>query len=134
MTAYAFTRLVHVLVAVLGMGSITAASLIRRGLTPIAFRSLIRIAGAATLLMIVSGMLLDHLSAGAFHEQTWFRLAVMATVAAGISVGFARRAVAQAIAGKSDTDRAMQRASRAMWLAFGLVIVIVVLMLRRPFA
>src|SRR5262249_9147330 len=104
MNAYAFTRLIHVLVAVLGIGLITAGAILTRpstGLAPIAIRSLARWASAAMLVMFVSGMLLDYFSAGAFHHATWFRLAIAASIAAGVVVGYARRAIGQAIAGKS---------------------------------
>lgn len=137
MTAYAFTRLVHVLVAILGMGSITAGAVLARpgsGLTPIALRSLVRLASAAMGLMLLSGILLDYLAAGAFHHQNWFRLAMVATVGCGVAIGVARRTIGQAVAGKVESDRAMGRVSGAIWIAVALVAFIVVLMVRRPFA
>ena len=136
MNAYAFTRLIHVLVAVLGIGLITAGAILTRpstGLAPIAIRSLARWASAAMLVMFVSGMLLDYFSAGAFHHATWFRLAIAASIAAGVVVGYARRAIGQAIAGKSDSERAVRRAAGAIRIALVLVAFIVVLMVRRPF-
>jgi hypothetical protein len=137
MTAYAFTRLVHVLVAILGMGSITASAVLARpssGVAPIALRSLFRLAGAAMGLMLVSGVLLDYFASGAFHHANWFRLAMLATIGCGVAMGYARRTVSQAIAGKADRERAMGRASGAIWIAVALVGFIVVLMVRRPFA
>ncbi|NVB78422.1 MAG: hypothetical protein HOV81_08530 [Kofleriaceae bacterium] len=137
MTAYAFTRLVHILVAILGMGSITASAVLARpssGVAPVALRSLGRLAGAAMGLMLVSGLLLDYFASGAFHRANWFRLAMLATIASGIAMGYARRAIGQVIAGKADRDRAMGRAAGAIWVAVALVAFIVVLMVRRPFA
>jgi hypothetical protein len=137
MTAYTLTRLVHVLVAVLGVGTITAGALLARpssGIAPTALRSLVRLASVSLALMFVSGGLLDYFAAGAWHRMTWFRIAAGTTVASGIAIGVARRALAQAIAGNADGERAVQRAGGAMWLAFGLVTVIVILMVRRPFA
>src|SRR5262245_9268727 len=110
MTPYAYTRLVHVTVAVLGIGVITAGAMLTRrssGVAPTALRSLIRVATAAMALMVVSGILLDYLSSGAWHHTTWFRIAFATTIAAGIAIGLGRRAVGQAIAGKADADRAM---------------------------
>lgn len=136
MTAYACTRLVHVVVAVLGIGSVTAGAILARpsnGLPPTALRSLIRLAGVSLLLMFVSGGMLDHFAAGAWHHVTWFRLAAVATVASGIALGIARRIIGQAIAGKADADRAVQRARGAMWVAFALVTLVVILMVRKPF-
>jgi hypothetical protein len=136
-TSYAFTLLVHILVAVLGIGCITAGAILTRRSNepaPVALRSLVGVASAAMLLMLVSGILLDYFAAGAFHHATWFRVAVVATVASGIAVGTARRALSQAIAGKAETDRAVRRAAGALWVACALVAFIVVLMVRRPFA
>lgn len=136
MTAYAFTRLVHIFVAVLGMGSITANAFLARtsDVSPMALRTLTRVASGAIALMIVSGLLLDYFVAGAFHRATWFRVAVVGTVAAGIAIAVARRAIGQAITGKAETEAARRRAARAMWFAVTLVAFIVVDMVRKPFA
>jgi hypothetical protein len=137
MTAYAFTRLVHVLVAILGMGSITAGAVLARpgsGVAPNALRSLFRLAGASMGLMLVSGILLDYFASGAFHRANWFRLAMVATIGCGVAMGLARRTISQVLAGKVDGDRGMARASGAIWIAVALVAFIVVLMVRRPFA
>lgn len=134
MTAYAFTRLVHVLVAILGLGSITAGAMLARpsnGLTPIGLRSLLRLASAAMGLVIVSGILLDYFASGAFHHANWFRFAMLATLACGVAVGYARRALGKAIAAKAEFPRAV---SGALWVGVALVAFIVVLMVRRPFA
>jgi hypothetical protein len=136
MTSYALTRLVHILVAVLGIGSITAGAVLARrsnGLAPTALRSLVRLASGALLLMIVSGLLLEYLSGGAFHEATWFRVAFLAALAAGVSLAYGRRALAHAIAGRLDADRAVRRVAGTMWLACALVAFVVILMVRRPF-
>ena len=137
MTPYAFTRLVHILVAVLGIGGITAGAILARpssGVAPIAVRAIVRLAGAAVALMIVSGLLLEYFSGGAFHHATWFRLAGIVTIAAGIATGVARRTIARQIAGTIDNAVAVRRVAGAMWLAFALVTFVVVLMVRRPFA
>jgi hypothetical protein len=134
---YIFARLVHFLVAILGIGGITAAALLTRrsmGLTAIALRALVRLAMTAMVLMIASGLVLDHVIGGIYHQASWFRLAVIATLAAGAAVGDARRSLARTIAGKLDHDRAMRRAAFALWLAGGLVILVVVLMVCRPLA
>ncbi len=137
MTPFAFTLLVHILVAVLGIGGITTGAILARpssGLAPIALRSVVRLAGAALLLMIVSGLLLEYFSGGAFHHATWFRLAAVVTVAAGIAIGVARRTITRQIAGKIDNGPAVRRVAGAMWLACALVAFVVFLMVRRPFA
>src|SRR3954469_12769962 len=103
MTVYAATKLAHVLIAVLAVGLVTAGTILARGssgVPPIALRPIVRWAMVGILLMLASGLLLDHLLAGALHKMSWFRMGIGWTIAAGVAVGYSLRVVARASAGK----------------------------------
>lgn len=135
MNAYALTKLAHVLTAVLSMGLVTAGLFLARassGVPPIALRPLVRGAMLGLLLMLASGMLLDHLAAGALHGLRWFRMGMAWTVGAGVAVGYSRYVLARAIGGKLDAGRARQRLLLASYVAFACVATTVVVMVVRP--
>lgn len=135
MTAYAFAKLAHVLIAVLAMGLVTAGTILARassGVSPMALRPVVRWASVGLLLMVVSGLLLDYFVAGALHTTRWFRIGFAWTVAAGVALVYARRVIARAIAEKLDVERARRRLLLASWVAFACVAATVAVMVRKP--
>ncbi len=125
MTSYTLAKLVHVLTAVLAMGLVTAAALLARSVAPNALRVMLRGATAGLVVMIGSGLVLDHLVGGAYHAERWFRIGLGWTVAAGVALGYAQLAIAR----RPDPRR---RVLIASWVALACVATVVVVMVRRP--
>jgi hypothetical protein len=135
MNAYTYAKLAHVLIAVLAMGLATACAVLARrtsGVPLRALRSLVRLASAGLVLMIASGVLLDYLAAGAFHATRWFRIGFGCTVAAGITLGYARGMIARGIAEKLEPERAHRRLLVASSFALACVAMAVAMMVRKP--
>jgi hypothetical protein len=132
----------HVLVAVLGLGTITAiglgAAVSRRGglRWPEAaswFRPLLRCSVASLGAMLVSGLLLDVLARGAFHGLWWFRGSVILLLATGALHGQARRALRL---GAGSDERPGPWMARIEYSAYGMCVLsgaITVLMEVKPF-
>lgn len=131
MTPYLFMRLIHVGVAVVGLGVVVAVGLLARDRAQVqlaALRPLLRVAAAALGLVFVSGIGLDLLADRAFDRSPWFRAAALSLVACGAAIGWARRVLARGLDGRLDPSRARVRIARAAWLACALVAWIVFLM------
>ena len=135
MTTYALIRLLHVQIAVLAMGLVTAGAILSRpssGVPAVALRPVVRWATGGFVLMIASGVALDTFVAGALHRTTWFRAGVALAIAAGVAVGISRRVITSAIAGRLDAERARRRLSLALWTAFAFIAAAVIVMVVRP--
>ena|SRR6478735_3094762 len=142
MNAITFTLSVHVLVAVLGVGTI--------GVLPMAARSARRADVALSVLVVwmrpmfltarlsllfafASGALLDFTFHGAFHRALWFRLAGLLVVATALCLSRARAALARGLSGKLPAPAALR--SVEWWGGASVLAVgcIVVLMEWKPF-
>jgi hypothetical protein len=137
MSAHGFFKLVHVAIAVLGLGGITAMAWTARGPNPAplaSLQSLGRIAGVSLGLDFLTGALIDVSSKGAFHEQAWFRVAGISMFFAGGAIGYAQRGLRRARAGKLPEEAARTRARRGAVAACAIIAFIVYLMERRPFS
>jgi hypothetical protein len=133
-TAYAWVRLVHVVIAVVGLGTITAIAVVARAARSEPPAGVGRLAGAATaslVLMLLSGAALDALADRAFDGLWWFRLAALSMVPAGAAVGRIRVLARRWAAGQAAAGAAV---ARTAWVASALVAWIAVLMELRPFA
>jgi len=136
------TLVAHVLVAVLGLGSVVSIAIVtalaRKGgrdsaevlpwLVP-----LLRYSAFSLGAMLASGILLDVAAKGAFHGLWWFRGSALLLVATGALHGQARRTVRLSIAEKANSDTVLRRLER---LAFAMCIMIAgisVLMEVKPF-
>jgi len=84
MSAYGLLLAFHVIVAVLGVGQLTA--LARTGSE--AFFLPVRIALA---LMFITGAALEYVSGGAWHQFIWFRASAGLLIASGVLLAFAKR-------------------------------------------
>ncbi|HMJ63373.1 MAG TPA: hypothetical protein VK493_16505, partial [Bryobacteraceae bacterium] len=97
---YASLLVIHVIVAVLGVGSIASVAIVaatgRRAGHPstqvlVTITPLLRYTVFSLAAMLVTGILLDLVAHGAFHESWWFRGSALLLVATGALHGFARR-------------------------------------------
>lgn len=132
---YAPLLVIHVIVAVLGVGSIASVAIVaaaarRAGHASthvlVSIAPLLRYSACSLAAMLLTGILLDLVAHGAFHESWWFRGSVLLLVATGALHGFARRAIRSGSVALA----------RVEWIAYGmctLVAVITLLMEVKPF-
>jgi hypothetical protein len=139
MTLYAVVRLVHVVVAVLGTGSIGAIAIVAHearaqpaGLRASPLQVLVRWATVSLALMLITGIGIDIEMRGAFHHALWFRGSAIGLVLTGATLGILRRQLAGGLRGRLAPERALARVTRLAVIANALVLAIVVLMERRP--
>jgi hypothetical protein len=132
----------HVLVAVLGVGSVAAVAIVagaaRRGGPAAAvvlpwLAPLLRYSSFSLATMLVTGVLLDLIAHGAFHERWWLRGSALLLIATGVLLGQARRALRKGLSQQSTGQAALERVERMAYGMCGLVGAIVVLMEVKPF-
>ena len=139
---YTSVLVLHVLVAVLGVGSIASVA-IMAGTARRAGRGaaealtwlgpLLRYSALSLAAMLVTGVLLGATSAGAVHKAWWFRGSALLLVLTGALHGRARRALRLGLANEGDGDLAVRRVARLAWSMCALIAVIAVLMEVKPF-
>lgn len=132
----------HVVVAVLGLGSILGIALVagaaRRArsapadvstwLTP-----LFRLSAISLGTMLVTGILMDAAAGGAFHEWWWFRGSVLLLVLTGILNGYARRVARRGLGLDTGREAALRSLERLGYGMSVLVATIATLMELKPF-
>ncbi len=133
---------VHVLVAILGIGTIAAIAIvagtaqrIERGPT-LALNwlgPLLRYASVSLGLMLVTGILLGVAGGSTIHQAWWFRGSALLLLPIGALLGQARQAVRRGLASATEDGRALARVQQMAYIACGLVAVIAVLMEAKPF-
>lgn len=131
----------HIVVAVLGLGSITSVVIIaatarRNHRTAEALWWLgpvLRVSVISLVTMLLSGGLLDFAAHGAFHKSWWFRGSVLLLLVAGALHGQLRRAVRWGLRSEDNADAALRRVEPVGYGMCALMIVITVLMVVKPF-
>ena len=133
---------VHVLVAVVGLGSITSVAIVAatarragRGSAAVLpwLGPLLRYSAVSLAAVLATGVLLDLTANGAFSAAWWLRGSVLLIVATGLLHTQARRAVRLGLAKQDDGDVVLRRVE---WIGYGmcaLISLIVVLMVVKPF-
>jgi hypothetical protein len=133
---------IHVVVAVLGMGSLLSVAIVastarrRAGTSADAvtwLRPLLRYSAFSLAAMLVTGILMDVVIAGAFHQRWWFRGSVLLLVATGAMTGQARRMLRRSQTAADERDALLRRTQGLAYGMCALVAVITVLMEVRPF-
>jgi hypothetical protein len=139
MMLYAIVRCIHVVVAVLGTGTVSALALValqaRREPTALAGSALPALAIWASVslgLMLVTGIWIDLEMHGVYHTALWFRGSAIGLVLTGATLGILRRQLAAGRNGRITPQRALTRVATLAVIASVLVLAIVVLMERRP--
>jgi hypothetical protein len=137
-----FTLSLHVLVAVLGVGSIGAFPLCvrsarRGGLALSALAAwalpLLRTARVSLFLGLVSGALLDFVAHGPFHEAWWFRLSGLLVVVTAVCLGRGKVALTRGLSGSLAAPIALRRIESWGFTSVAAVACIVLLMVWKPF-
>ena len=133
---------VHVLVAVLGVGSIASLAVLSgtarrtgRGSmdASVWLGPLLRYSAVSLGAMLATGAFLDFATGGAFHEAWWFRGSALLLVATGGLHAQARRAVRRGLAGEGVTAVTLRRVERIAYGMCALIAAIAVLMETKPF-
>jgi|SRR6187431_2706714 len=142
MTLGMFALLFHVVVAVLGVGSIAALPIAARnarraglafGALGVWARPLLLTVRLSLLLAFSSGVLLDFVAHGAFHEALWFRLAGLLVVGTAICLARAGAALSRGLSGGLAAPLALRRIEGWGFTSVIAVACIVVLMEWKPF-
>jgi|SRR5579863_6320220 len=132
----------HVLVAVLGLGSIASVAVVaatarRAGraatevsawLEPLLCYSVFSLAA-----MLITGILLDLAAGGAFHRTWWFRISALLLVATGALHAQARGAVRKGLAKENRGEAVLLRVEHIAYGMCALIASITVLMEVKPF-
>lgn len=133
MSAYAVVVALHVVVAVIGIGMVGAiplgARVARRAGADLAalepfYTPLYRITGTSLFVMLFSGLTLDFLVSGVYHERDWFKAAVVLWVIAGFCLGRTRALLRRG---------SLLGVERFGWAMAACVLAIAILMKLKPF-
>jgi hypothetical protein len=136
---YTPVLVVHVIVAVLGLGSIASVSLVAvtalragGGLAevPVSIGPLLRYSAFSLAAMLITGILLDLAAGGAFHGSWWFRGSALLLATTGVLHAQARRAVR---ARENGGNAILRRVARVGYGMCALIAAITVLMEVKPF-
>jgi hypothetical protein len=133
---------IHVVVAVLGLGSILSVAVVAatarragRGSTDIAawLGPLLRYSAFSLAAMLATGALMDFVTGGAFSRWWWFRGSALLLVVTGVLHAQARRTVRRGFANEDGRDAVLRRVERIAYGMCALIAAITVLMEAKPF-
>jgi hypothetical protein len=136
------TLVVHVLTAVLGLGSMVSIAMVaatarRAGRSPEDvlpwLGPLLRYSAFSLVIMLVTGIFLDLAAKGSFRGSFWFRGSALLLIAAGVLHGQARRTVRLGIAKQANSDAVLRRVERLAYAMCTVIAGITVLMEVKPF-
>jgi len=138
---YTSVLVVHVLAAVLGLGSITSAGIVAttaRRTQQVAMASiwlfpLLRYATFSLVTMLTTGVLLDFVASRAFSAAWRFRGSVLLLLATGILNGLMRRTIRAAPAHGEGAALLLRRVEREAYGICALLSAITILMETKPF-
>jgi hypothetical protein len=141
MSTYSIAIATHVVVAVLGIGSLASipitAGFARRASIPLSvsggiIQALLRFSRWSLAIVFVSGALLDLSVGGAFHSSSWFRASVVLMLFLGFSHARAMRRLRVGLASGIDEGGTLRAVQRWGWTMCATVGVVVVLMEWKP--
>ena len=132
----------HVLVAIVGLGSIASVAVVAatarragRDSTEVSawLVPLLRYSVFSLAAMLITGFLLDLVAGGAFHDTWWFRVSALLLVATGALHVQARRALRKGLAKGTSGEAVLRRVERIAYGMCALIASITVLMEVKPF-
>jgi hypothetical protein len=142
MSLYLIALLTHVLVAILGLGSVVAIGLMaktaRRNGGNAAeaaawLRPLLRLSAFSLAGMLITGITMIAVAGGGFHGAWWLRASVILLVVTGAINGRARRALRAQPADEHESRAVLWRVERMAYGMSSLIATITVLMELKPF-
>lgn len=132
----------HVVVAVLGLGSTLSVALVSSAVRSAGRDStdastwlapLLRFSAISLGLMFITGILMDVVGGGAFHVRWWFRGSALLLVITGVLHGRARRIASRRIGRDSEREAVLRTIERLAYGMCALIAAIAVLMEVKPF-
>ena len=126
MSLYIVALVAHVLVAILGLGSVVSVAMMAatvrrtgRGAVEAAawIRPLLRLSAFSLAGMLVSGALIIYAAGGGYHRAWWLRVSVLLLFVTGALHARARRALRAEPANDDDARLAIRRVER---IAYGM--------------
>jgi uncharacterized membrane protein len=142
MNLYAVALATHVLVAILGLGSVVSvafmAAIVRRtGRGAIEastwIKPLLRLSAYSLAGMLVTGVLIIYAAGGGYHRAWWLRVSVLLLVFTGALHARARRAMRAEPANDHEAKIALRRVEVIAYGMSSLIATITVLMELKPF-
>lgn len=142
MNVYLVALVTHVLVAILGLGSVVSvaimAAMVRRtghGAAEVSvwIRPLLRLSAFSLAGMLLTGIAIIAAAGGGYHRAWWLRASVLLLVVTGALHARARRALKTEPASEHDARLALQRVERIAYAMSLLIATITVLMELKPF-
>jgi hypothetical protein len=142
MSLYLIALVTHVLVAILGLGSVVSIALITatvrrtgRGAAEAAawLRPLLRLSAFSLAGMLITGVLIIYAAGGGYHRAWWLRASVLLLVVTGALHARARRALRKEPANDDEARVALWRVERIAYGMSSLIATITVLMELKPF-
>ena len=142
MSLYLIALVTHVVVAILGLGSVVSVALMAatvrrtgRGAADAAtwIRPLLRLSAFSLAGMLVTGIAMIVVAGGGFHGAWWLRLSVLLLVVTGALHARARRALKAEPANDQEARLVLQRVERIAYGMSTLIATITVLMELKPF-
>jgi uncharacterized membrane protein len=142
MNLYAIALVTHVVVAILGLGSVASvafmAAIVRRTGRGAAeastwIRPLLRLSAFSLAGMFLTGVLIIYAAGGGYHRAWWLRLSVLLLVVTGALHGLARRAMRAQPANDHEAKIALRRVERIAYGMSFLIATITALMELKPF-
>jgi hypothetical protein len=141
MNLYLVALVTHVLVAILGLGSVVSVAIIaaamrRSGRVTEAsawIRPLLRVSAFSLAGMLITGVAIIAAAGGGYHRAWWLRLSVLLLVVTGALHARARRALKREPANEQEARLVLQRVERIAYGMSSLIATITVLMELKPF-
>jgi uncharacterized membrane protein len=142
MSLYLVALVTHVLVAILGLGSVVSVALMARtarrsgrGAAEVSawIRPLLRLSQFSLAGMLLSGIAIIFAAGGGYHRAWWLRLSVLLLVVTGALHASARRALKNEPANEHDAALVLQRVERIAYGMSSLIATITILMELKPF-
>ena len=136
------TLVLHVVVAVMGLGTIVSVPIVaaaarrNRQNTKEIFSwlsPLLRLSAVSLAVMLVTRILLDFAAQGGFRHSWWFRGSALLLLVTAALHGQGRRAVRSGLADGGNGDAALRRIERIGYAMCVLVLAITILMVVKPF-
>jgi hypothetical protein len=130
-SSYTLAVVIHVIVAVLGTGAISAVAVIlatqRHGPLPVALvRPLLRWVRINLGLLVLTGIWMDVATHGALHSLWWVRGSFLLVIGIFVLLRLAERMSAR-------SDGSVRRLETIVWIACGAIGVVAALMRIKPF-
>jgi uncharacterized membrane protein len=142
MNVYLVALVAHVLIAILGLGSVVSVAMMAatvrrtgRGAAEAAawIRPLLRLSAFSLAGMLLTGITMISVAGGGFHRAWWVRLSVLLLVVTGALHARARRALKTEPANDQEAKLVLQRVERIAYAMSTLIATITVLMELKPF-